>query len=125
MDRTFFVIGSLVMFLAVAAGAFGSHGLASYFVEHPNLESTYLTAVRYQLIHGLALLAVAWATTHWSSVLVNWAGYAFIAGLIFFSGSLYVLVLTDTGWLGAITPVGGVAFLAGWLLLAAAAWRAN
>ena len=125
MDRIFFVIGSIIMLLGVAAGAFGAHGLERYFAEHPALESTYLTAVRYQLIHGLALLAVAWATTHWSSTLVNWAGYSFVAGVIVFSGSLYLLVLTDTGWLGAITPIGGVAFLAGWLLLAFAAWRGN
>jgi len=113
------------MFLGVAAGAFGAHGLERYFVEHPALEPTYLTAVRYQLIHGLALLAVAWATIQWPGTLVNLAGYAFVAGIIIFSGSLYVLVLTDTSWLGAITPIGGVALLAGWLLLASAAWRGS
>jgi uncharacterized membrane protein YgdD (TMEM256/DUF423 family) len=123
MDKTFFIIGSFIMFLGVAAGAFGAHGLSAYFEEHPNLEPTYLTAVRYQMIHGLALLAVAWAATHWPGTLVNWAGYAFVAGVIVFSGSLYLLVLTDTSWLGAITPLGGVAFLAGWILLIAAAWR--
>lgn len=123
MDKTFFIIGSTIMFLGVAAGAFGAHGLAGYFSEHPELEPTYLTAVRYQLIHGLALLAVAWATTHWPGWAVNWAGYAFLAGIILFSGSLYLLVLTNTSWLGAITPLGGLAFLAGWLLLVVAAWR--
>ena len=123
MDKTFFIIGSIVMFIGVAAGAFGAHGLSAYFADHPDLESTYLTAVRYQMIHGLALLAVAWATSQWPGSLVHWAGYAFVAGVIIFSGSLYLLVLTDTGWLGAITPLGGVAFLAGWVLLAAAAWR--
>jgi uncharacterized membrane protein YgdD (TMEM256/DUF423 family) len=125
MDKTFFIIGSAIMFVAVAAGAFGSHGLSGYFADHPDLEPTYLTAVRYQMIHGLALLAVAWATTHWPGPLVNWAGYAFVAGVIIFSGSLYLLVLTDTRWLGAITPLGGAAFLAGWLLLAATAWQGD
>lgn len=125
MDRTFFIAGSIVMFLGVAAGAFGAHGLDRYFIQHPQLESTYLTAVRYQLIHGLALFAVAWATTRWSSALVDWAGFAFVAGVIVFSGSLYLLVLTDTNWLGAITPVGGLAFLVGWLLLIVACWRGN
>lgn len=119
------MIGSVFMFLGVAAGAFGAHGLESYFLEHPELESTYLTAVRYQLIHGLALLAVAWAVTQWPGTLANWAGYLFIAGVMVFSGSLYLLVLTEIRWLGAITPLGGVAMLAGWALLIAAAWRGN
>ena len=111
------------MLLGVAAGAFGAHGLESYFSDHPDLEPTYLTAVRYQLIHGLALLAVAWAVTQWPGSLVNWAGYLLLAGVVIFSGSLYLLVLTDTRWLGAITPIGGLAFLTGWALLILAAWR--
>lgn len=111
------------MLLGVGAGAFGAHGLESYFADHPDLESTYLTAVRYQLIHGLALLVVAWATTQWPGTLVNWAGYLLVAGVVIFSGSLYLLVLTNTRWLGAITPIGGVAFMAGWALLILAAWR--
>jgi uncharacterized membrane protein YgdD (TMEM256/DUF423 family) len=125
MEKTFFIIGSLIMFLGVAAGAFGAHGLSGHFEQHPALESTYLTAVRYQMIHGLALLAVAWATTQWPGTLANLAGYAMVAGVIVFSGSLYLLALTDTSWLGAITPLGGLALLAGWLLLAAAAWRGS
>ena len=111
------------MLLGVAAGAFGAHGLEDYFVKHPDLEATYLTAVRYQLIHGLALLVVAWAVNQWPGSLVNWGGYLLVAGVLIFSGSLYLLVLTDTRWLGAITPIGGVAFLAGWALLIVGAWR--
>ncbi len=111
------------MLLGVAAGAFGAHSLADYFAEHPDLEATYLTAVRYQLIHGLALLAVAWAASQWPGSLVNWAGFLLVAGVVIFSGSLYLLVMTDTPWLGAITPIGGVAFLAGWVLLIVVAWR--
>ncbi|UCG23357.1 MAG: DUF423 domain-containing protein [Chloroflexota bacterium] len=123
MERFFFMAGSVIMLLGVAAGAFGAHGLEDYFVDHPDLRATYLTAVRYQLIHGLALLAVAWAVSQWPGSLVNWGGYLIIAGVIIFSGSLYLLVLTDTRWLGAVTPIGGAAFLAGWALLIAAAWR--
>ncbi len=123
MDRFFFVAGSVTMLLGVAAGAFGAHSLADYFAEHPDLEATYLTAVRYQLIHGLALLAVAWAASQWPGSLVNWAGFLLVAGVVIFSGSLYLLVMTDTPWLGAITPIGGVAFLAGWVLLIVVAWR--
>jgi uncharacterized membrane protein YgdD (TMEM256/DUF423 family) len=123
MDRFFFIAGSVIMLLGVAAGAFGAHGLEGYFAEHPDLEATYLTAVRYQLIHGLALLAVAWAAVQWPGSLVNWSGYLLIAGVLIFSGSLYLLVMTDTRWLGAVTPIGGVAFLVGWALLILAAWR--
>jgi uncharacterized membrane protein YgdD (TMEM256/DUF423 family) len=123
MDRTFTIIGSLIMFLGVAAGAFGAHGLSGHFAKFPNLQATFDTAVRYHLIHGLAILAVAAAATRWPGAWTNWAGYLFLAGLILFSGSLYMLSLTGIRWLGAITPLGGVAFLAGWLCLMLAAWR--
>ena len=113
------------MLLGVAAGAFGAHGLEKHFAEHPDLRATYLTAVRYQLIHGLALLAVAWAASQWPGTLVNWGGYLLVVGVLVFSGSLFLLVATDTPWLGAVTPIGGVAFLAGWALLVAAAWRGS
>jgi uncharacterized membrane protein YgdD (TMEM256/DUF423 family) len=111
------------MFVAVGAGAFGAHGLASYFEQHPRLERTYETAVRYHMIHALALFVTAWASTQWSSTLLSWAGYLFLAGIIVFSGSLYLLVLTRISWLGAITPLGGLAYLGGWLLLLITAWR--
>ena len=123
MSKTFVIAGSIFMFLGVAAGAFGAHGLKDYFVDHPTYEAIYKTAVQYQLIHGLALFAIAWATTQWPGALTTWAGYFMILGVLIFSGSLYLLVLTGTGWLGAITPVGGVSMLAGWATLAIAAWR--
>lgn len=123
MSKTFVIAGAIFMFIGVGAGAFGAHGLKAYFVDHPTLEATYKTAVQYQLIHGLALFAIAWATTQWPGGLTTWAGYLIIAGVLIFSGSLYLLVLTDTGWFGAITPIGGVAMLAGWAALALAAWR--
>jgi uncharacterized membrane protein YgdD (TMEM256/DUF423 family) len=123
MEKIFVVMGAVFMFLGVGAGAFGAHGLSGYFERFPDLESTFETAVRYHLIHGLALFVAAWAATRWSGTLVNLSGYLFAAGILLFSGSLYLLVLTNTRWLGAITPLGGVAFLAGWLLLMIAVVR--
>ena len=125
MDRIFTISAAIVMFVGVAAGAFGAHGLSAYFERYPQLESTFETAVRYQMIHGLALFAVAWAVTKWPSALTTWAGYLFIIGIVIFSGSLYLLVLTRVSWLGAITPLGGLAFLAGWVFLLVSAWRGN
>ncbi len=113
--RLFFVIGALAAGIGVAAGAFGAHGLEGR-VTPARLE-TFETGVKYQMYHALALLFVSWAATQWPAPAVTWAGYCFTAGIVVFSGSLYLLVLTDTGWLGAITPLGGVAFLAGWALL--------
>ncbi|RMG95312.1 MAG: DUF423 domain-containing protein [Chloroflexi bacterium] len=125
MDRFFTGFGAGLMFLAVAAGAFGAHGLRDYFSRYPELAGTYDTAVRYHMIHALALFIVAWAGQKWAISFVNWAGYLFLAGIFIFSGSLYLLVLTRVRWLGAITPLGGLAFLAGWLLLVLAMWRAT
>lgn len=113
------------MFLGVGAGAFGAHGLAPYFEQYPDLSGTYDTAVQYLVIHGLALFAVAWVASNWKGKLAIWAGYLFLLGVLLFSGSLFLLVLTRTGWLGAVTPLGGIAFLAGWLCLALAAWRSQ
>ena len=123
MERIFSLLGALVMFVGVGLGAFGAHGLASYFERYPDLAGTYDTAVRYHLLHGLALFVAAWAYSRWPGPLTSWAGYLLFAGILIFSGSLYLLVVTRLRWLGAITPIGGVAFLAGWLLLALAAWR--
>lgn len=123
MERFFVIAGSIVMFIAVGAGAFGAHGLSSYFADYPDLEGTFDTAVRYQMIHGIALFLAAWIGVRYGSNFANWAGYMFLLGIVLFSGSLYLLVLTRTSWLGAVTPLGGVAFLAGWALLALAAWR--
>ena len=123
MDKTFVMIGAAFMFLGVGAGAFGAHGLASYFERFPDLAETYDTAVRYHIIHALALFLTAWLTTQYDSNLTTWAGWAFFVGVLIFSGSLYLLVFTQTRWLGAITPIGGVAFLAGWVFVFLAAWR--
>jgi uncharacterized membrane protein YgdD (TMEM256/DUF423 family) len=125
MERLFVIVGSIIMFCGVSAGAFGAHALSSHFESHPDLQTSYETAIRYLMIHGLAILAVAWASGRWPGALVNTAGYLFVAGIIIFSGSLFVLSLTGIRWLGAITPVGGVAFLAGWFFLMIAAWRSQ
>jgi uncharacterized membrane protein YgdD (TMEM256/DUF423 family) len=124
MDKIFVIIGAALMFLGVGAGAFGAHGLSDYFARFPDLAETYDTAVRYHMIHGLALFLAAWIGDKWPGAFPTWAGYLFLAGVILFSGSLYLLVFTRVRWLGAITPLGGVAFLAGWALLLLAAWRA-
>ena len=111
------------MFIGVGAGAFGAHGLSSYFAQYPDLAGTYDTAVRYQMIHGIALFLTAWLVIKWPGALTTWAGFLFLIGVILFSGSLYLLVFTRMSWLGAVTPLGGIAFLAGWALLFVAAWR--
>lgn len=123
MDRLFFILGSISAGLGVALGAFGAHGLKDRLSS--DALSTYETAARYQMVHALALLAVAFAITRWpDSNLPQIAGWLFVAGTILFSGSLYLLSLTDVRWLGAIAPLGGAAFIAGWLCLALAAWKA-
>ncbi len=119
MDRIFFALGAVSAFVAVAAGAFGAHGLEGR-IPAERL-TTFETAARYHMYHALGLVAVAWATTRWPGSLTTWAGWLFVAGTLLFSGSLYALSLSGIRWLGAITPLGGVAFLAGWACLAWAA----
>jgi uncharacterized membrane protein YgdD (TMEM256/DUF423 family) len=122
MDRLFFALGSLSGAMAVALGAFGAHGLRARLAA--DLLATFETGVRYQMYHALALIAVAWAVTRWpGSKLPPVAGWLFAAGTILFSFSLYALAVTGLRWLGAITPLGGVCFIAGWACLAVAAAR--
>jgi uncharacterized membrane protein YgdD (TMEM256/DUF423 family) len=121
MDRTFFALGALFAGLAVAAGAFGAHGLRGRL--DADMLAVFETGARYQMYHGLALLAVAWAVTRWPDGYATAAGWCFVTGIAVFSGSLYALALSGVRVLGAITPLGGVAFLVGWGLLAATAWR--
>jgi uncharacterized membrane protein YgdD (TMEM256/DUF423 family) len=112
----FALAGALSAFIAVAAGAFGAHALRARLA--PDLLAVFETGARYQMYHALALLAVAWAATRWPGVPVRAAGWLFIGGTLLFSGSLYLLALTGARWLGAITPLGGLLFLAGWAALA-------
>jgi len=121
MDRLFFTLGSLSACLAVALGAFGAHALKARLA--PDLLAVYETGVRYQLTHALALLAVAWACTRWPGPLVTASGWLFVAGSLLFSGSLVLLSLSGIRWLGAITPIGGVAWIVGWLCLAWGVWK--
>ncbi len=121
MERLFFALGALIAGLAVAAGAFGAHGLSDRVA--PDMLAIFETGARYQMYHGLALLAVAWAAARWPGGGTTMAGWLFVGGVVLFSGSLYALALSGVRALGAITPVGGVAFVAGWLALGLAALR--
>ena len=121
MERHFFGIGALSAFVAVAAGAFGAHTLRGALT--PDLLDIFETAARYQMYHALALLAVGWVTSRGPSRGASVAGWLFVLGTVLFSGSLYALSLSGARWLGAITPLGGAAFLGGWLALAWACWR--
>jgi len=123
MDRVFAVLGAASGFIAVAAGAFGAHALKARLT--PEMLAVFDTGVRYQIFHALALIACAWAVARWPGRGVAAAGWCFAAGTLLFSGSLYLLALTGMRGIGAVTPFGGVLFLAGWLLFAAAAWRGN
>lgn len=118
MDRVFAIAGSLSAFLAIAAGAFGAHALRGRLA--PESLAVFETAVRYHVYHALALFAVAWAARRWPGTPVWAAGWLFAGGTVLFSGSLYLLALTGARWLGAITPLGGLCFLAGWATLAGA-----
>jgi len=115
MDRFFFSAGAIATFIAVALGAFGAHSLRSKLT--PDMLNIFEVGVRYQMYHGFGLMAVAWAMTRWPDANLNGAGWSFIVGIIIFSGSLYLLSTTGIRWLGAITPIGGLAFLAGWAIL--------
>lgn len=105
----------------MALGAFAAHALKGRVA--PDLLVVFETGVRYQMYHALALLAVAWACTRWPGRAVYASGWLFVAGTLIFSGSLYALSLSGARWLGAVTPLGGLALLAGWLSLAWAAWK--
>lgn len=118
----FFAIGTIMAGLAVAFGAFGAHALEGR-VE-ASLIAVYETGARYHFYHALALIVVSVAASRWPDAsLTNVAGWCFIAGIILFSGSLYTLALTGIRQLGAITPLGGVAFIAGWICLTLVALR--
>jgi uncharacterized membrane protein YgdD (TMEM256/DUF423 family) len=119
LHRTLLLVGAVAACIAVGFGAFGAHGLRGRL--SPDMLAIFETGVRYQMYHALAILVVALVYAHAPTRLVSAAGWLFTGGIVLFSGSLYLLALTGVTTLGAITPLGGVAFLAGWLCLAAAA----
>ena len=124
MDRIFLTVGALSGLLGVALGAFGAHSLRDRLST--DMLAVFQTGVTYQMYHALALLAVGVVLGRFSidgSAWLNASGWLFVAGTVLFSGSLYALSLLGVSWLGAITPLGGVAFLAGWLALAIGIWR--
>ncbi|MDH3628316.1 MAG: DUF423 domain-containing protein [Acidobacteriota bacterium] len=116
-----FGVGALLAGVGVLLGAFGAHGLKGRVT--PELLVIFETGVRYQLFHALGLLSVGWAATRAPSTWISVAGWAFALGIAIFSGSLYVMTVTGARWLGAITPIGGLAFLTGWACLTVGAWR--
>tara|TARA_Y100000589_G_scaffold106954_1_gene101520 strand:+ start:2886 stop:3260 length:375 start_codon:yes stop_codon:yes gene_type:complete len=124
MVKQFLIISALGMFLGVALGAFGAHGLKQKISQE--MLDIWNTAVLYHMLHclGLAIVALSFkffGNTHW----FLWSGWALIIGILIFSGSLYILALSGVRWLGAITPFGGLSLLAGWALFALALYKSN
>ena len=118
-ERLFFILGAASALLGVAAGAFGAHALKARLT--PEMLAIFEVGNRYQMYHAFGLIACAWAVGRWPGALTNTAGWLFVAGTIVFSGSLYALSLSGIRGLGAITPIGGLALLAAWACLLAAA----
>ena len=116
--RTFSVLGAVFAGLGVAAGAFAAHALKS--VLTPELLAAFETGVRYQVYHALALLFVGTWNGDGGTTWARRAGWLFVAGIALFSGSLYLLALSGLRWVGALTPVGGVALIGGWICLVVA-----
>jgi uncharacterized membrane protein YgdD (TMEM256/DUF423 family) len=122
VERTFFVTGAALAAVAVLLGAFGAHSLADRLPA--GRVEVFKTAAQYQMYHSLGLLAVAFAVATWPGGFIDAAGWLFVAGIALFCGSLYALSVSGIRWLGAITPLGGICFVAGWASLAAGVWRA-
>ena len=120
MDKTFLLVGAVAGFLAVGFGAFGAHALRGRL--SPEMLGVFETGVRYQMYHALAIIAVSLMMARMGGWLFATAGWLFTGGIVLFSGSLYVLALTGMTTLGAITPIGGLLFLAGWACLIVAAF---
>lgn len=121
LPRIFLVAGALSAAISVAAGAFGAHALRARLTA--DLLAVFETGARYQMYHAFGLALAAWVASRSPGAAAAWAGWLFLAGTVLFSGSLYALALTGVRTLGAVTPFGGVAFIAGWISLALAALR--
>jgi uncharacterized membrane protein YgdD (TMEM256/DUF423 family) len=122
VSRVIFALGAVFGFIGVGLGAFGAHALKARL--SPEMLAIFETGVRYQMYHAFALLAVGGLALSRPGPFLHASGIAFSAGIAIFSGSLYILALTETRWLGAITPIGGLGFLVGWALFAWAILRA-
>jgi uncharacterized membrane protein YgdD (TMEM256/DUF423 family) len=123
MTKFFLFLGSVNMFLVVILGAFGAHGLKERL--SPEMMAIYQTGIQYHFYHAIGLLIVSILSFFLQmSSLIQWSGLLMLAGIVLFSGSLYLLSITEVRWLGAITPVGGTAFVAAWFLLAVASLKA-
>lgn len=121
MDRLFLIIAAFSGAVSVGAGAFGAHALRARL--EPRLLEVFQTGAQYQMYHALAMVGVAWVASRWPGALSTASGWLFVAGTVLFSGSLYAMALTGVRALGAITPLGGVCFIAGWVTLAVAVMR--
>lgn len=121
MSKTILMTGAGLLALAVILGAFGAHALKSKI--EPDLLQVYKTGVEYHFYHALGLLLVGIIALNMPSGLINWSALLLFAGIVLFSGSLYLLAITGIKWLGAITPLGGLSFIAGWILLILAVWK--
>jgi len=108
-------IASVFMFFGVALGAFGAHALRGKLSDYQL--DIYKTGVLYHFIHALGLFVIAWLSTVFPSAKIVWSGVFLTIGIFLFSGSLYLLAITGQKWLGPITPIGGMCFLIGWILL--------
>jgi uncharacterized membrane protein YgdD (TMEM256/DUF423 family) len=122
VNLNFLFIAAINGLIVVALGAFGAHALQELLDDYAL--GIWETAVQYQMFHTIALLAVQWLLQHGKQPDgLKLAGYAFVTGIVLFSGSLYLLALTGQRWLGMVTPLGGVAFLVGWVMLTINCWR--
>lgn len=122
MQKLFLLAGSIAMALAVALGAFGAHGLKSKLSQE--MLDIFETGVQYHFYHAIGLLIVGLLAQYLpNSSLLKWGGWLMITGIIIFSGSLYTLSTTGIRWLGAITPIGGLCFIASWIIIGLAAWK--
>ncbi len=116
MHKTFLLIATALGALSVIAGAFGAHALKDTLSASGHLD-TFETAVRYQFFHALALLATGMLIKEYPAALMIWSGYAFIIGILLFSGSLYMICFANIGAFGWVTPLGGLSLITGWILL--------
>lgn len=122
MHKFFLISGAVAMALAVALGAFGAHGLKSRLTEE--MLTIFETGIQYHFYHAIGLLILGLVAQYLpDSGLLEWSGWLMIFGIIIFSGSLYILSITGSRWLGAITPIGGLCFIASWIFLALAVWK--